>query len=91
MPAALSATASSAGGTAASASQAADADEAGKALVTRTCTMCHSLEVATGARLDPAGWKSTVDNMVERGAVGTPQELRLIVDYLSKHFGRNQI
>ena len=32
-------------------------------------------------------WKRTVDNMIERGARGTTQEIDAIVDYLSKNFG----
>jgi hypothetical protein len=51
--------------------------------------MCHGLEVVTGAKMNREGWKSMVDNMAERGAAGTPQELSLIVEYLSKHFGGN--
>ncbi len=89
LPATVSASPASAGGAVVRTSQAASADEAGKALVARTCTMCHALEVVTGTKMNREGWKATVDNMVERGAVGTPQELNTIVNYLSKNFGGN--
>ena len=64
-------------------------DAAGRALVARTCTSCHVLDVVTGTKLNRDSWKKMVDNMVERGAVATPEELSAIVDYLAKNFGAN--
>jgi quinohemoprotein ethanol dehydrogenase len=64
-------------------------DAAGKTLVARLCTTCHVIEVVTNSKMNRDSWKHMVDNMVERGATGTPQELNVIVDYLAKNFGSN--
>ena len=63
-------------------------DGEGKALVTRMCTTCHGTAVFTKMRLSRTGWGDEVAAMVERGAVGTAPEIRAVVDYLSKNFGR---
>ncbi len=62
-------------------------EAAGRNLVVRICTTCHVMDVVTDTKMTRESWKRTVDNMVERGARGTPQELNAIVDYLSKNFG----
>jgi quinohemoprotein ethanol dehydrogenase len=62
-------------------------DAAGRNLVVRICTTCHVLDVVTGTKMTHESWKHTVDNMVERGARGTTEEINAIVDYLSKNFG----
>jgi quinoprotein glucose dehydrogenase len=62
-------------------------DGEGKALATRMCLPCHGTAVFSGMRMDRAGWEDEVAAMVERGAVGTPAEVRTVVDYLVKHFG----
>jgi hypothetical protein len=61
----------------------------GAALVNRVCTSCHAVEVVTNSKMDRESWKGTVDNMVSRGAIATPQEVNLIVEYLAKNFGTN--
>jgi hypothetical protein len=35
------------------------------------------------------GWDAEVAAMVEKGAVGTEQEIRTVVAYLATHFGRD--
>jgi hypothetical protein len=42
--------------------------------------------VVADLRLDPAGWKSLVDEMAGRGAVATDAELAEIVQYLANAF-----
>jgi len=59
------------------------------ALVNRVCSSCHAVEVVTNSKMDRESWKGTVDNMVSRGAIASPQEMSLIVDYLAKNFGTN--
>jgi quinohemoprotein ethanol dehydrogenase len=61
----------------------------GAALVNRVCASCHAVEVVTNSKMDRESWKGVVDNMVSRGAIATPQEVNLIVDYLAKNFGTN--
>jgi hypothetical protein len=36
--------------------------------------------------MDRASWKGTVDNMVTRGAIATPQEMNIITDYLARTY-----
>ncbi len=60
----------------------------GKDIVTRICTKCHGTAVFTRMRMDRTGWEDEVASMVERGAAGTDQEVRTVIDYLVKNFGR---
>jgi competence protein ComEA len=58
----------------------------GKELVENTCGSCHGLDVVVSQHANRDGWSSIVDYMVSRGATGTPEELKTIVDYLAKNF-----
>jgi competence protein ComEA len=58
----------------------------GKDLVENTCGSCHGLDVVVAQHTNRDGWASIVDYMVSRGATGTPEELKTIVDYLAKNF-----
>jgi cytochrome c5 len=60
-----------------------------KALVEKTCnTACHSVEVVTTQRLSRDEWNSVVRSMVARGAPASEEEVKSIVDYLSRTLGR---
>ena len=61
-------------------------DGPGKALVEKTCSSCHSLDLVTGAKQSKDGWASTVDDMRTKGAQATDQEFDTIVNYLAKNF-----
>ena len=64
-------------------------DGAGKALVQRSCgSGCHNLDVVVTQRLTRQGWQRTVDTMVARGATGSDAEMKLVIEYLARHFGR---
>ena len=58
----------------------------GKDLVENTCGSCHGLDVVVAQHATKDGWQSIVDYMVSRGATGTPDEIKSIVDYLAKNF-----
>jgi quinoprotein glucose dehydrogenase len=60
----------------------------GKQAVTKMCTSCHGTAVFTGMRMSSAGWESEVAAMVEKGAQGTAEEIRAVVGYLAKNYGR---
>ncbi|HEV3198801.1 MAG TPA: helix-hairpin-helix domain-containing protein [Bryobacteraceae bacterium] len=60
----------------------------GKELVEQACGACHGLEVIPPQRATRKGWSSIVDNMIERGATATPDEVNAIVEYLAKNFGK---
>jgi quinoprotein glucose dehydrogenase len=60
-----------------------------KIVVRRACgTTCHNLDSIIGIRRDRAGWVAMVDSMVTRGAKAQPNEIKLIVDYLTTHVGK---
>lgn len=60
----------------------------GKAEFQRVCAGCHPAEDAVkGARRSREGWQQVVEDMVVRGAEGSDQELKLVVDYLTEQFG----
>jgi quinoprotein glucose dehydrogenase len=60
----------------------------GKALVTKVCTGCHGTAVFTGMRMSREGWDAEVAAMVEKGAAGSAEELRAVVQYLAKNYGK---
>lgn len=60
----------------------------GKDLVEQACGACHGLEVVVAQRATSKGWSSIVDDMIQRGATATPDEMRTIVDYLAKNFAK---
>jgi glucose dehydrogenase len=66
-------------------------DGAGRDLVVASCTQtCHGAGSIANARLTRSGWQATVEDMVERGAVVPRGDLPALVDYLARHFGRDE-
>jgi len=57
-----------------------------EATVRRVCGVCHPFETVVAIRRPRAQWQATVENMVARGARGTPEELASIVDFLSDKY-----
>jgi len=49
--------------------------------------MCHSTDLVTQQRLDQRGWKAEVDRMITWGAPIDDDDLKLLVQYLSRHYG----
>jgi hypothetical protein len=60
-----------------------------KAVVQRMCASCHTLESILKTRRTAEKWGEVVDDMVGRGAVGSDEEIDLVIRYLSEHFGTN--
>jgi quinoprotein glucose dehydrogenase len=60
----------------------------GKEAVVQMCTKCHGTAVFTRIRMGRKGWEDEVASMVERGAVGTEQQVRAVVEYLARNFGK---
>lgn len=48
---------------------------------------CYELDVVTSERLSKQGWSNVVDTMVSRGAIGTDEEISLVIDYLAFRTG----
>ena len=58
----------------------------GKDVVLRACVKCHSLKITTSKRGSEDEWATSVNNMVNRGAVLSDDEVDEVIDYLSKNF-----
>lgn len=59
---------------------------AGLELIERSCVGCHDIYMITNKRKSPAEWSTTVEMMAARGAEVTPEEMRIIEQYLSQNF-----
>jgi cytochrome c5 len=57
-----------------------------KAIVVRMCTKCHGATVFANVGMNRVSWQNEVAAMLEKGAVGTEDELRKVIDYLAKNF-----
>jgi len=57
-----------------------------EATARRLCTQCHPFENVIAIRRTRQQWEATVENMVGRGARGTPEELASIIDFLSEKY-----
>ena len=62
-------------------------DGPGKDAFAGVCSGCHALDLATSQKKPRAGWQTTVDSMVAKGATASKEQLDAIVDYLAAHFG----
>lgn len=56
----------------------------GPALVAELCTKCHNLDEVVSLRQDRDAWEDTVNSMVARGAPIFPDEVDVIINYLSE-------
>lgn len=60
----------------------------GKAEVKKICSDCHEIGTVTGSRRTRIGWERSVEDMAARGAQGSDDDMAVIVDYLTKFFGK---
>jgi hypothetical protein len=58
----------------------------GQSEVQAACGPCHAVAVVTSARKAEAGWATTVDAMITRGAPVADADYDVIVDYLARNF-----
>jgi competence ComEA-like helix-hairpin-helix protein len=58
----------------------------GKQLVEDVCGNCHGLDFVLAEHGNKERWASIVNQMVARGATGSDEDLRTIVEYLAKNF-----
>jgi hypothetical protein len=59
-------------------------DGPGKVILQSACTVCHGLDLLSGR--DEASWRDTVDRMVAMGAVVPEDQVKVLVEYLTKNF-----
>src|SRR5713101_5291594 len=53
----------------------------------RLCGVCHPFETVVAIRRTKSQWEATVENMIGRGARGTPAEFATAIDFLSDAYG----
>lgn len=58
-----------------------------EATARKLCTQCHPFENVVAIRRTRAQWEATVENMVGRGARGTPAEFAGVIDFLAEKYG----
>jgi mono/diheme cytochrome c family protein len=65
-------------------------DGEGKAIVLSVCTKCHGPTNFSTLRMSRTGWEDEVEDMKDKGAIGTDDDFKRIVDYLAKNFPPRQ-
>jgi cytochrome c len=60
----------------------------GADLTQAKCAVCHEIEHVVRSRQSRAEWEDTMRRMVQRGAPLTPDEIRVITDYLAAYYNR---
>ena len=68
------------------------ADGDGVGQVKASCSICHSVDyiLMNSPFQDATGWDKTVTKMVKvMGAPITPEDSKVIVAYLAKHYGKD--
>lgn len=63
----------------------------GLELIQRSCVSCHDLYTIIQKRKTPAEWANTLGLMADRGAEVTPDEMKVIQDYLAHNFAPRSI
>src|SRR6185503_12496418 len=61
-------------------------DGAGKEQMIKVCGLCHEPQRAASIRLTREGWEATIGDMIARGARGTDEDFKAILDYLATNF-----
>jgi cytochrome c5 len=61
-------------------------DGPGKDVVMQACVKCHNLKVITNKRASEEEWATSVNSMVNRGAVLSDDQIDEVIDYLSRNF-----
>ena len=60
---------------------------AGFDLINQRCVFCHNTVQIFSQRKTPEAWAATVEQMANRGAELSPEEMKTIEDYLAKNYG----
>jgi len=68
-------------------SQAPPAKDPAKELFEGVCSGCHTLERVRAQHRSKEEWRDSTRAMIDQGAVLTPEETNMLLDYLVKNFG----
>ena len=71
----------------AAAATAQPAPNPGRDAVMSKCFQCHTDAMFRDKRQDRRGWEATIYRMIGRGGLYTPDEIKLMADYLGTDFG----
>ncbi|MHC1740512.1 MAG: hypothetical protein AB9897_05315 [Anaerolineaceae bacterium] len=58
----------------------------GKTLMNDRCTACHTLAQVVNSSGTTDQWQRVVDQMIQRGAILSPEEETVLVKYLADNF-----
>ena len=56
-------------------------------IIDNTCSSCHGVSRIVQSSKSHDEWKATVDQMIYNGAQITPEDAKIVVDYLAKYLG----
>lgn len=59
------------------------AQPAGKAIVDKACSKCHSIKKVESANKNSAEWEATLDRMIKKGANVKPADRATVLQYLN--------
>jgi mono/diheme cytochrome c family protein len=59
----------------------------GRDTVMSKCFQCHTDAMFRDHRQDRRGWEATIYRMIGRGGLWTPDEIKVMADYLGTDFG----
>jgi len=65
-------------------------DGPGKETFLKVCTQCHEADPIASLHYSKDEWKDLVYDMRGKGADATDDECNIIVEYLSKNFGKKE-
>ena len=65
------------------------AKDRGRELVEDVCTYCHNLDRLRGKELSREEWRGLTKGMISEGAPVTDEEFSMILDYLTKNYGKS--
>ena len=71
----------------AAAQQPQPAPNPGREAVMSKCFQCHTDAMFRDHRQDRRDWEATIYRMIGRGGLWTPDEIKLMADYLGTDFG----
>ena len=61
-------------------------DGPGKDQMVKICGVCHEPQRAASIRLTRDGWEATIGDMIARGAKGSDDDFKVVLDYLATNF-----
>ena len=61
----------------------------GRDMVLSKCFQCHADSMFRDQRQERRAWEAAIYRMIGRGALLTPEEIKLMADYLGTDFGPN--